>query len=341
MKKKKLLSLLVIALALVVIFLCVASIIIVTSVLSNLSEQNNTPINTEAIDYTVPRESTWGIYSLDLETKETSLIFSSENKISSLAYNANNERFIFSQKVNGDTDQDEEILTLGKDGSDLQRITQNDYWDLYPVWSSDGEQIAFLRFNTTLDIYTMNSDGSNQKLLYDSSFHDADINWQGDNIVFTRNSQIWIMNEDGSNPRAITNPHKAGQENNANLPFGDYDPRLSPDGEKIVFERLVNDDSPHGNYDIFSINVDGSNERQLTNTSYTQGFAVWSPTGEKVMFLVTAIGTSGEYEMYMINKDGSNNENITPDYFPADFLCHSPIFSDNENLIYFVGQWWE
>ena len=58
----------------------------------------------------------------------------------------------------------------------------------------------------------MNSDGSGQKLLYDSGSHDADINWgSGGRIAFTRNSQIWTMKDDGSDARQVTNPPKAGQ----------------------------------------------------------------------------------------------------------------------------------
>jgi hypothetical protein len=37
----------------------------------------------------------------------------------------------------------------------------------------------------------------------------------------------------------------------------------------------------------------------------------------------------------------SANGNITPDYFPANFLCHSPIFSVDDDQVFFVGQWWE
>jgi hypothetical protein len=42
-----------------------------------------------------------------------------------------------------------------------------------------------------------------------------------------------------------------------------------------------------------------------------------------------------------MNSDGTNNRDITPDYFPNDFLCHSAVFSNDDSVIYFIGEWWE
>ena len=41
-----------------------------------------------------------------------------------------------------------------------------------------------------------------------------------------------------------------------------------------------------------------------------------------------------------MNADGSENQNITPDYYPADFLCHDPIFSKDDSIVYFIGEWY-
>ena len=127
----------------------------------------------------------------------------------------------------------------------------------------------------------MNSDGTNIHKFYDSGYNDADIHRAGNYIVFTSNNSIWHINDDGSNPIKLTNPPHGGKWGNANLPFGDYDPQLDFKGEKIVFERLENDTSKYGNYNIYTIDINGDNETRLTNTSYTQGFPTWSHSGEK------------------------------------------------------------
>jgi hypothetical protein len=76
----------------------------------------------------------------------------------------------------------------------------------------------------------MNVDGSGTQPLYDSSSHEADIDWLGDQIAFTKDSSIWIIQAYGTNIRQVTHPPRAGEWGNTILPFGDYDPQISPDG---------------------------------------------------------------------------------------------------------------
>jgi len=291
---------------------------------------------------TVPHEGKFGIYTLDPATNEVTLIYSTFNEMytSALRLSNHGDKFVFAQKIDGTSDRNTEIFTIGADGKNLQRLTSNTYWDLYPAWSPDDSQIAFISNRTKdFDIYVMNADGTDEHLLYDSGSHDADIDWASDTIVFTSGFKIWIMKDDGTNPTQVTNPANAGQWGTANLPIGDYDPRLSGDGAKIVFERLEDPDTPHGSYNIYSINSVGSGETRLTNTGYAQGLASWSHSGDKILYNVAAIGNEGKYDIYMINADGTNNRNITPDYFPLSFLCYSPIFSIDDSKIYFIGQW--
>jgi Tol biopolymer transport system component len=300
-------------------------------------------------DKEVPHKDKWGIYVLDLKTEKTELVYSSANKISRIRLNNAGDRLVFSQQIDNGSEcvvegspinLCEEICSISVDGNGFRRLTDNEFWDLVPCWSSDDSQIAFLSFRETLDIFMMDADGSNIIVVYDSGFHDSDLHYSNGKIVFTRNSQIWMIDEDGTEAIQVTDPSRAGEWGNAVLPFGDYDPNLSPDGNRIVFERLVDDEISHGNYNIYVINLDGSGETAITDTGYTQGLPVWSNSGERIVYLVGAIGNEGKYDIYIMNSDGSENRNITPEYFPADFLCHDPIFSKDDSKIFFIGEWY-
>jgi len=284
----------------------------------------------------------WGVYELDPVDGTVSPVFTSPDEIITIRLDPVGEIMAFSMKTGGTEYEHTELYTIRTDGTGLTRLTDNDDWDLYPSWSPDGGEIGFLSFrDQTLDIWMMDTDGGNQRMLYDSGGHDADLHWVGDVIAFTRDSQIWVMNSDGTNARKVTDPPRAGEWGDAVLPFGDYDPRVSPDGSRLVFERLVDDSTKFGNYDLFMVDIDGSSETRLTENGWTQGLVSWSNDGQRLVYIVSAIGLEGRYDLYLINPDGSDMVDITPDLLPREFLANSPIFSMDDSTIYFIGQWWD
>jgi Tol biopolymer transport system component len=320
--------------------------IIIATIFSAVSSgcKENDVIPAPSLNRAVPHQGEWGIYELNLGTLEVNLIYSTPNEIytSALRLNTEGDRFVFAQKTDGNNDDNLEIYTIETNGEGLTRLTNNSFFDLYPVWSADDTRIAFLsRRGGDLDIYVMDADGGNTSRLYDSGSNDADIDWADGNVVFTSQFAIWKINDDGTQPVQITNPPDRGQWGKANLPAGDYDPRLSRDGKKVVFERLEDTSQPNGGYNIFVINVDGTGETRLTDSSYAQGLASWSHSGNRLVYVVAAINGEGKYDIYMMNSDGTSNRSITPDYFPVNFLCYSPIFSKDDSRIFFIGQWWE
>ncbi|MGD2066799.1 MAG: hypothetical protein PVI43_06495, partial [Candidatus Bathyarchaeota archaeon] len=225
----------------------------------------------------VPHEGKWGIYVLDLETENTQLVYSSAEKISRIRLNNAGNQLVFYHEVGNSNEPPaegsiinpcEEICSINVDGTNYRRLTYNESFDLVPCWSTDDSKIFFLSFRETLDIFVMDADGGNIQEVYDSGDHDSDLHCLGGKLAFTRDSQIWIMNEDGTGLAQVTDPPRAGEEGNAVFPFGDYDPNLSPDGSRIVFERLDDDATTHGNYNLYVINTDGSGETAVTDTGY-------------------------------------------------------------------------
>ena len=99
---------------------------------------------------------------------------------------------------------------------------------------------------------------------------------------------------------------------------GGLSPRWSPDGSRIAFWA----NSPTGLNDIFSMNSDGSDLRNLTaSASIYESRPVWSPTGSMIAFDEDAPGTGKG--VGIMNSDGthrhfvsSKNSNNAPRWFP-------------------------
>jgi Tol biopolymer transport system component len=73
-----------------------------------------------------------------------------------------------------------EIYTMASDGSDVRRLTVNNWeWDKHPSWSPDGTQIIFWSNRVTgrRQLWIMNADGSNQRPFMDSLYGDWDPIW--------------------------------------------------------------------------------------------------------------------------------------------------------------------
>jgi Tol biopolymer transport system component len=325
-------------------FLRVTALCVMTVLIAGCGDDISTAPETRE----VPHEGRWGIYVLDLSSQDVALLYSTNDEIAVIDLSTSGTLLAFSQKTPGagTMDTTAEIYAIGTTGGSPDRLTNNVYFDAYPSFSPTDAQIVFLsQRGSTLDLYIMDIDGAHQQLLYNSGGHDADVDWgNGGRIVFTRDYQIWSVKSDGSDPRQITDPAGAGTWGQANLPLGDYDPRYSPDGSRIAFERMVDASFANGGYDIYVVSADGSAETPLTNTGaqgYAQGFANWSHAGDRLVYILAAAGTEGRYDLYLMNSDGSDNQTITPGYFPAAFLCLQAVFSADDSEIYFIGQWWQ
>ena len=147
-------------------------ILIVLILLIPVPGCNRNGTNTPEVNI-VPHDKTWGIYELDLDTQNVSLIYSSEDEIftSSLRLSNDGNKFVLTQKTGGQSNEHMEVYTINTDGSNLTRLTNNTFFDVYPIWSPDDTTIAFLsQRETDLDIYTININGSNESKLFDSGY---------------------------------------------------------------------------------------------------------------------------------------------------------------------------
>jgi TolB protein len=157
----------------------------------------------------------------------------------------------------------------------IQQLTN--YGNNYsPNWSSDGRKIVYdSNFKDSSGanvIWIMDADGSNKR---DISQHGIG-EWRQPfwmpnyNILHIRyagreDPDIFIMDSTGNNAIRLTNSE-----------WNSY-PRISPDGNKIVWQKW----DLHDNVDIYIMDVDGNNKSMLIKGGREPA---WSPNGQKIVF---------------------------------------------------------
>jgi TolB protein len=129
------------------------------------------------------------------------------------------------------------------------------------------------------------------------------------------NPEIYKMNADGSGVARLTND-----------PAFDDSPALSPDGQKIAFLTARHDPNPTFpdlEYELYIMNIDGSNLRRLTTTEAAEDHPAWSPDGNRISFDADYDG-DGYYEIYQIQPDGSNLTRLTSGAYNDQFADWAP-----------------
>lgn len=113
-----------------------------------------------------------------------------------------------------------------------------------------------------------------------------------------------------------------GVVNLTNHPAEDIWPALSPDRSRIVFSS--DRDNPAGQFELYSMNVDGSGLVRLTNSlgSDWVGPQAWSPDGSRIVFSSTRADPAGE--IYIMNADGSGVVRLTDNSHSDGCAAWSP-----------------
>ena len=66
-----------------------------------------------------------------------------------------------------------------------------------------------------------------------------------------------------------------------------------------------------GNREIYVMDADGKNLKNLTNSPGNDIFPVWSPHGKKIAYISGNLGDENSLEVFVMNADGSNPKNLT------------------------------
>lgn len=188
-----------------------------------------------------------------------------------------------------------------------------------PNWSRDGQQLII---NSQGKLYRVPVVGPAAPVLIDTRFatrcnNDHGLSPDGSQLVISDQSQgdrksiIYVLPATGGTPRRVT---ALGPS---------YWHGWSPDGKTLVYcaER-------GGEYDLYSISVDGGEERRLTREPGLDDGPDYSPDGRHIYFNSER---SGRMQIWRVNADGTEPARVTQDDFANWFPHPSP---DGRWLVY-------
>jgi TolB protein len=217
----------------------------------------------------------------------------------------------------------DQVCIMNADGSGMRRLTtENNKRHFYPSLAPDGQSALYSSFReqNVYEIYSLDLNSGNVDQLTERMgvLTAPEISPDGQSITFVRgdpstgNMQLMLMDRDGDNVDNI--PQVNG-----------WDPTWSPDGNQILFAS-----GAAGAAQLFVINRNGKDLRQISNLPALRGRSDWSSDGQ---LIVTYSGPAWNREVYIMNADGSNARQLTP----SGGNSQGPSFSPDGKWVVFTA----
>jgi TolB protein len=212
-----------------------------------------------------------------------------------------------------------DIFTARADGSDLKQLTNTPGYDAETTISHNGKLVFTSKRDGDLDIYTMDSNGKNVRRLTNELGYDGGPFWSSDGkqIVYR-----------------------------AHHP---QEPKEKEDYIALLKQNLIRPTK----LEIWVMNADGSNKRQVTKNGKANFAPFFFPDGKRIIFSSNMDDPKGRnFDLYKINVDGSGLERITTHEMFDGFPMFSPdgkklLFASNRNAAapgdtnIFIADWVE
>lgn len=278
-------------------------------------------------------------------------------------FSADGGRLIFQATRPGESECDQ-IYTMKLDGTDVPRVSTGLGRTTCGYFFPSGDRILFSSTHHRdeacppppdrsrgyvwplhpYDIFTARADGSDLRRLTDNPGYDAEatLSPDGERIVFTSHRDgdlnLFVMDADGRNLRQLT--HREGYAGGA---------FFSPDGSRIVYRAYHPTDSAEledyrgllanglvrpDRVELFLVDADGTNERQITRNGAANFAPYFHPNGRQIIFSSNLHDPQRRsFNLYLIDTDGTNLERVTF----HDGFDSFPMFSPGGTKLVFVS----
>jgi Tol biopolymer transport system component len=188
------------------------------------------------------------------------------------------------RRYSWDYDPEMELYVRSAKTGMYRRLTNARGYDAEGSYSPDGQWIVFSSTRQAYD-HTLTAAEAKQ-LETDPSFF----------------AEIYIMRADGDSSGGPEGPQPrtASVKRLTNVTGYDGGPFFSPDGKRIIWRRF---DEAGLIADIWTMNLDGSDQRQITNFGAMSWAPYIHPSGQYVIFASNKLGFEN-FELFLVDIDG-------------------------------------
>jgi len=310
------------------------------------------------------------------------LTFGGEN--AEAYFSSDGKQLIFQSKRDGrGCDQ---IFSMNADGSNVKMVSSGDGRTTCPYFFKGGKKVLYASTQAggkdcprnpdfskgyvwavypAYDIFTARPDGSKMEQLTNTPGYDAEatVSPDGKKIIFTSmrdgDLDLYLMDKNGTNVKRLTT--ELGYDGGA---------FFSPDNKQIVYrsfhpkneaeiarykDRLANNLIEPTVFEVWVMNADGSNKRQITKLGAASFAPFFTPDGKKIIFCTNYFATDTRkrnFDLALVNIDGSGLERVTHHETFDGFPMFSPygkklVFASNRNAAkpgdtnVFIADWVE
>jgi TolB protein len=209
------------------------------------------------------------------------------------SFSPDGKRLLYSQYGNnGLSTADTSVEIMNADGGEQHTLFHREGFSAFDaVWSPAGDMIAFCvgRYFRApgfpaSQVALIKPDGSGFRAIADDGQNNGFPSWSpdGKQIVYKRGRQLVILSlADGKVTPLIDQAH-----------WYNF-PQWSPKGDVIMFTS-----DRDGDFELYTIQPDGSGLRRLTSAPGNNAHSVWSPDGEWIVFSSGRMGFKDEMALY-------------------------------------------
>lgn len=182
------------------------------------------------------------------------------------------------------------VFTQDLDGAPATQVTNHNFGELGPAWAPDGTRIAYGRWDVLI-IQELRGGGMTVVPL-DGLLYPDELDWSPDGARLA----FHAAGPTGTHVYTFDIASGALSQLTAGAGWTGQYPSWSPTGDRIVYTSFE---------DVYTMDADGGNQRQLTDTPGTEIGPAWSPDGSEIAY------AQDHGQILVMRADGAKQRAIT------------------------------